>query len=59
VVTPPAFCLQADHGCGQHPAFPAPSRFFEGDVLRQLGRETRRENAGVCFRLCALWLFDR
>jgi hypothetical protein len=27
VVTPPAFCLQADHGCGQHPAFPAPSRF--------------------------------
>jgi hypothetical protein len=50
VVTPPAFCLQADHGCGQHPAFPAPSR-LRGRSLQQLGRKTRREKAGV-------WLFD-
>jgi len=44
VVTPPAFCLQADHGCGQHPAFPAPSD-LRGRYFQQLGRETRRENA--------------
>jgi hypothetical protein len=50
VVTPPPFCLQADHGCGQHPAFPAPSR-LRGRSLQQLGRKTRREKAGV-------WLFD-
>jgi hypothetical protein len=25
VVQPRAFCLHADHGCGRHPAFPAPS----------------------------------
>ncbi|CCD90297.1 hypothetical protein BRAO285_980001 [Bradyrhizobium sp. ORS 285] len=24
---PPAFFPQAGHGCGQHPAFPAPLRF--------------------------------
>jgi len=46
VVTPPAFCLQAGHGCGQHPAFPAPSS-FRGRCLQRLGRETRRENAGA------------
>ena len=40
VVTPPAFCLQADHGCSQHPAFPAPSRY-----RRALPATTRTPNA--------------
>jgi hypothetical protein len=30
--------LQAGHGCGQRPAFPAPSRFSRASVQRQLGR---------------------
>jgi len=46
VVLPRAFLLHAGHGCGQHPAFPAPS-IFEGDVLAKLGRDTRREIASV------------
>src|SRR6266481_3377857 len=37
VVTPPAFLLQAGHGCGQHPAFPAPSSCREGRPMEQLG----------------------
>src|SRR5437667_12726237 len=33
VVLPRAFLLHADHGCGGHPAFPAPSSDFEGGSL--------------------------
>jgi hypothetical protein len=43
VVTPPAFCLQADHGCGQHPAFPAPSRFSRAMLARARTRNAPRE----------------
>ena len=32
------FCLQAGHGRGQRPAFPAPSSIVEGDVLAKPGR---------------------
>src|SRR6267142_4804825 len=32
VVLPRAFLLHADHGCGGHPAFPAPSDDFEGET---------------------------
>src|SRR5258707_4186377 len=37
VVLPRAFLLHADHGCGGHPAFPAPSYDFEGGSFQQLG----------------------
>src|SRR5258708_35307004 len=33
VVLPRAFFLHADHGCGGHPAFPAPSYNFEGGLF--------------------------
>jgi hypothetical protein len=47
VVTPPAFCLQAEH-----PAFPAPSP-FRGRCFQRLGR-------GNAWRdyTCVAWLFD-
>jgi hypothetical protein len=32
------FVLQAGHGRGQRPAFPAPSSIVEGDVLAKPGR---------------------
>jgi hypothetical protein len=44
VVLPRAFLLHADHGCGGHPAFPAPS-VFRGWLAQQLGRSPRRGNA--------------
>ena len=55
VVTPPAFCLQADHGCGQHPAFPAPSRSSRAMFLTARTRNAPRECGRM--RLCASWLF--
>jgi hypothetical protein len=57
VVTPPAFCLQADHGCGQHPAFPAPSRSSRAMPLTARTRNAPRECGRM--RLCATRLFDR
>jgi hypothetical protein len=46
---PPAFLLQAGHGCGLHPAFPAPSLSLkEGGSPAKLGRGTRREAVGLC-----------
>jgi hypothetical protein len=53
VVTPPAFCLQAGHGCGQHPAFPAPSRFSRAMPAIARARNAPRE----CGRVPSL-LFD-
>src|SRR6185437_3030874 len=38
--------LQAGHGCGLHPAFPAPSVFWGGDL--QDSGEFRRENVVAC-----------
>jgi hypothetical protein len=32
VVLPPCFLLHGTHGCSQHPAFPAPSVFEEGET---------------------------
>ena len=43
VVLPRAFLLHADHGCGGHPAFPAPSVFDEGDLMEKLGCFIPRE----------------
>src|SRR5712664_3149534 len=43
VVTPPAFCLQAGHGCGQHPAFPAPSSFSRAMLATARARNAPRE----------------
>jgi hypothetical protein len=37
---PPAFFLQAGHGCGQRPAFPVPSA-KEGRFSARLGRGNR------------------
>jgi hypothetical protein len=34
-------------GCGQHPAFPAPSFISEGNVPAKLGRNAPREREGV------------
>jgi len=48
------FCLLAGHGCGLHPAFPAPSHDFEGGPLRSLGHDVPRE----CERVPS-WLFDK
>jgi len=42
VVLPPAFLLQAGHGWGHHPAFPAPSSFPEGEVTCNTRAWTRR-----------------
>jgi hypothetical protein len=44
---PPAFLLQAGHGCGLHPAFPAPS-VFRGTTNWQSSGKSCRENAGSC-----------
>src|SRR5882762_7102274 len=38
VVLPRAFLLHADHGCGGHPAFPAPSSVSRAVRFQQLGR---------------------
>src|SRR5262245_51022993 len=35
VVLPPCFLLHGTHGCNQHPAFPAPSIFEEGETRRK------------------------
>src|SRR4029077_3070165 len=39
--------LHAGHGCNQHPAFPAPSFNFEGDVWQSSGASCR-ETAEPC-----------
>ncbi|CCE03218.1 conserved hypothetical protein [Bradyrhizobium sp. STM 3809] len=45
---PPAFFSQAGHGCGQHPAFPAPSALFARDgLIAKLGHDVPRECAAV------------
>ena len=44
---PRAFFSHGGHGCGGHPAFPAPS-FVEGRCERQNSGAVRRENADVC-----------
>ena len=43
VVLPRAFFLHADHGCGGHPAFPAPSVLSRAVRFQQLGRFMPRE----------------
>src|SRR5262245_55499088 len=45
VVLPPCFLLHGTHGCNQHPAFPAPSIFEEGENETHSSGATRRENA--------------
>ena len=35
-------------GCGEHPVFPAPSRFQEGEGLAKLGRYPRRGKEKLC-----------
>ena len=47
VVLPRAFCLHADHGCGGHPAFPAPSVLSRAVRFQQLGRFMPRERGPV------------
>ncbi|CCD85069.1 protein of unknown function [Bradyrhizobium sp. ORS 285] len=44
---PPAFFSQAGHGCGQRPAFPAPSALREGHDDATLGHACR-ESAPLC-----------
>ena len=39
--------LHADHGCGGHPAFPAPSSDFEGGSFQQLGHFVPRERGSM------------
>src|SRR5581483_8924705 len=41
------FCTR-DRGCGQHPAFPAPSSLPEGRDSGKARAKTRREDAGSC-----------
>jgi hypothetical protein len=48
VVLPRAFLLHADHGCGGHPVFPAPSCVIERVQLTQGSGASRRENAKLC-----------
>jgi hypothetical protein len=43
------FLLLAGHGCGLHPAFPAPSPQFKRDLFAKLGRNSRGENAPLLF----------
>ncbi len=40
---PRAFFSHGGHGCGQHPVFPAPSVFDQGDMSMQNSGATRRE----------------
>ncbi len=40
VVLPRAFLLHADHGCGQHPVFPAPSLILRAIVWHSSGRSS-------------------
>ena len=46
------FCTR-DRGCGQHPAFPAPSSLPEGRDSSKARAKTRRENAESCFVVIA------
>jgi hypothetical protein len=48
------FLLHADHGCDQHPAFPAPSCLKGAELTAELGRIRRREKARACARGCEL-----
>ena len=57
VVTPPAFCLQAGHGCGQHPAFPAPSSFSRAMLATARARNAPRD-CGRALLLPRSQLFD-
>src|SRR5689334_24689063 len=47
VVLPRAFLLHADHGCGVHPVFPAPSVWKRDVELEKLGWFMPREREGV------------
>jgi hypothetical protein len=47
------FVLQAGHGRGQRPAFPAPSSVSEGELRQKLGRVSDART-----RVHASWLFD-
>ena len=47
---PPAFFSQAGHGCGQRPAFPAPSALFARDEFNaELGHEMPRDRGAMSF----------
>jgi hypothetical protein len=45
------FLLQAGHGCGQHPAFPAPSSSFRGRCCSNNSDIPCRENEASCLLL--------
>jgi hypothetical protein len=47
VVLPRAFFLHADHGCGRHPVFPAPSVSWR-DMFQSSSGVMCRENAAAC-----------
>jgi len=55
---PPAFFSQAGHGCGQRPAFPAPSACSRGTNWSQASGRTCRENAKLCRSLIAVWFVN-
>jgi hypothetical protein len=48
VVLPPCFLLHGTHGCNRHPAFPAPSSIFEGQIICITRARTRRGVAEMC-----------
>jgi hypothetical protein len=56
--TPRAFLSRGGHGCGQHPAFPAPSRLKRALQSQQLGRFAPRE-CGPLSRLADFRLANR
>jgi hypothetical protein len=55
VVLPRAFLLHADHGCGQHPAFPVPSLL----IKRASAKHHPDANRAAGTRSFASLLFDR
>jgi hypothetical protein len=59
VVLPRAFFLHADHGCGGHPAFPAPSSVARAKRKQKLGRHLRRGNDEVCRCHCGRCHYGR
>ena len=52
------FFLHADHGCDQHPAFPAPSH-YRGWTIGKARTQTRRENKDCWLRNCERGLDDK
>ncbi|CCD87864.1 hypothetical protein BRAO285_2630005 [Bradyrhizobium sp. ORS 285] len=61
MVLPRAFLLHADRGCGQHPAFLAPSHLKRTPIAAELGpiRPRDRGGMGVSKAAMSASLFDR